>query len=105
MSIPRSRRASVADAAPNADTTTPTVLVASADLTLRASISAALTSDGHDIADALDGPAAVEHVRRSEPDVIVLDSRLADEDVLTLCGQLRTLTDACILVLADWTTE
>ena len=47
----------------------------------------------------MDGPSAVEAVRTSSPDVVVLDVMLPGFDGIEVCRQIRTFSDAYILML------
>jgi DNA-binding response OmpR family regulator len=58
-----------------------------------------LEREGWQVESAGDGPAAVEAVRRSDPDVIVLDVMLPGFDGVEVCRRLRTFSDAYVLML------
>jgi CheY-like chemotaxis protein len=59
-----------------------------------------LERDGFAVSTASDGPAALAAVRAEEPDVVVLDVMLPGLDGIEVCRQLRTFSDAYILMLA-----
>lgn len=48
---------------------------------------------------APDGPAALELARQKPPDVVVLDVMMPGIDGLEVCRQLRTFTDAYVIML------
>ena len=58
-----------------------------------------LEREGWVVESAGDGPAAVEGVRRLEPDVVILDVMLPGFDGVEVCRQLRTFSDAYVLML------
>lgn len=58
-----------------------------------------LVREGWVVENAGDGIAALEAVRRIDPDVIVLDVMLPGLDGVEVCRQLRTFSDAYVLML------
>ena len=54
---------------------------------------------------AVDGPSAVERARSDAPDVIVLDLMLPGIDGIEVCRQVRTFSDAYILMLTARSEE
>ena len=58
-----------------------------------------LERDGFDVDLAFDGPTAVAVARRSDPDVVVLDLGLPGLDGVEVCRQLRTFSDAYVVML------
>jgi len=58
-----------------------------------------LERDGFVVESATDGPSAVEAVRASAPDVVVLDVMLPGFDGLEVCRRIRTFSDAYVLML------
>lgn len=58
-----------------------------------------LERDGFDVETASDGPAALAAVRASRPDVVILDVMLPGLDGIEVCRQLRTFSDAYVLML------
>lgn len=54
---------------------------------------------GYRVVTAGDGPSALECVRTEHPDVVVLDLMLPGLDGLEVCRQLRTFSDAYVLML------
>jgi DNA-binding response OmpR family regulator len=58
-----------------------------------------LERDGFQVVTAADGPAGLAAVRASDPDVVVLDVMLPGLDGIEVCRQLRTFSDAYVLML------
>lgn len=58
-----------------------------------------LAREGFEILTAVDGPSAVELVRGETPDLVVLDLMLPGFDGLEVCRQIRTFSDAYVLML------
>jgi two-component system KDP operon response regulator KdpE len=75
------------------------VLVVEDDVVLRTAIRVTLGREGHEVAEAGDGGAALAEVRATAPDAIVLDLGLPDIDGLDLLPRLRALTAAPVVVL------
>jgi DNA-binding response OmpR family regulator len=62
-------------------------------------ISGYLAREGFAVSAAHDGLSAVEAVRRSDPDVVILDVMLPGLDGLEVCRRIRTFSDAYVLML------
>jgi DNA-binding response OmpR family regulator len=58
-----------------------------------------LERDGFVVDTAADGPAGLAAVRSGNPDVVVLDVMLPGLDGIEVCRQLRTFSDAYVLML------
>ncbi|MEW6223274.1 MAG: response regulator transcription factor [Chloroflexota bacterium] len=58
-----------------------------------------LAREGWHVQTARDGPSAVDAVRRLDPDVVILDVMLPGLDGVEVCRQLRTFSDAYVLML------
>jgi DNA-binding response OmpR family regulator len=58
-----------------------------------------LEREGFEVDEALDGPAALEVARRSEPDVVVLDWMLPGLDGMGVLRELRRFSDAYVIML------
>ena len=58
-----------------------------------------LEREGWSVSSAADGIAALEAVRRLDPDVVILDVMLPGLDGIEVCRQLRGFSDAYVLVL------
>ncbi|MDH3307674.1 MAG: response regulator transcription factor [Acidimicrobiia bacterium] len=65
------------------------VLIAEDDKGVRTSLQRALTFEGYEVTTAVDGAEALEGVKTTEPDVIVLDVMMPHIDGLTVCRRLR----------------
>jgi DNA-binding response OmpR family regulator len=75
------------------------VLVVDDEAPIRELVRAYLTRENFAVEEAEDGPAAIEAVRRGRPDVIVLDVMLPGLDGIEVCRQIRTFSDAYVLML------
>ena len=58
-----------------------------------------LEREGYLVESAMDGPSAVDAIRASAPDVVVLDVMLPGFDGIEVCRQIRTFSDAYVLML------
>ena len=58
-----------------------------------------LERDGFAVDTAADGPAALAAVHAGNPDVVILDVMLPGIDGIEVCRQLRTFSDAYVLML------
>ena len=75
------------------------VLVVEDEIELAAVVASYFEHEGHFVETALDGPSAVEKARSSKPDLIILDLMLPGFDGIEVCRQVRTFSDAYILML------
>lgn len=75
------------------------VLVVEDEVELAAVVASYFEREGHLVDMAFDGPTAVEKARRAIPDLIVLDLMLPGFDGIEVCRQVRTFSDAYILML------
>jgi NtrC-family two-component system response regulator AlgB len=66
------------------------ILVVDDEATLRRTIRTTLESQGHTVAEAATGSLAVERVRASRPDLVLLDLKLGRESGLDVLGELHT---------------
>jgi DNA-binding response OmpR family regulator len=64
-----------------------------------------LNREGWAVEVAADGPAAIERARSTAPDVIVLDLMLPGIDGIEVCRQVRTFSDAYVLMLTARSEE
>lgn len=64
-----------------------------------------LEHDGFDVTVVHDGREAVATARRVDPDVVVLDLGLPSLDGVEVCRQLRTFSDAYVVMLTARTDE
>jgi DNA-binding response OmpR family regulator len=81
------------------------VLVVEDAKELRAIISRSLVADGFDVDMAVDGPAAVTTMRAAPADIVVLDIGLPGMSGVEVCRQIRTFSDAYIVMLTAQTDE
>ncbi len=82
-----------------------TVLVVDDDDDLRELLSLALREGGYRVAEAPDGPSAIEAFHSSRPDLVVLDIGLGAMDGLEVCRRLRTFRNVPILFLTSRADE
>lgn len=75
------------------------VLVVDDEKPLATVIAGYLEREGFHVTSAYDGPSAVEQARRDRPELIVLDVMLPGFDGIEVCRQLRTFTDAYVIML------
>lgn len=75
------------------------VLVVEDEIELAAVVASYFEREGYLVETAIDGPTAVEKARSSKPDLIVLDLMLPGFDGIEVCRQVRTFSDAYILML------
>jgi DNA-binding response OmpR family regulator len=80
-------------------------LVVEDDAPLARAIADYLTTDGFDVEIAADGESAVELVSRSRPDVVLLDVMLPGIDGIETCRQIRTFSDAYVVMLTARAAE
>ena len=64
-----------------------------------------LEREGFAVATAADGPTGLEAVRAGSPDVVILDVMLPGLDGIEVCRQLRTFSDAYVLMLTARSEE
>lgn len=64
-----------------------------------------LAREGYTTAVAATGPQAIEEARRFVPDVIILDLGLPELDGVEVCRQIRSFSDAYIVMLTARTDE
>ncbi len=77
----------------------PRVLVVDDEAAIRAVVRGFLERDSLEVAEAADGPAAVEAARGLAPDVIVLDVMLPGFDGLEVLRRVRAFSDPMVVLL------
>lgn len=75
------------------------VLVVDDEAPIREIVRGFLERDGMTVAEAADGPSAVEAVRAGQPDVVVLDIMLPGFDGLEALRRIRAFADPYVLML------
>ncbi len=75
------------------------VLVVDDDATVREVVVDYLRAAGHEVAQAVDGPGALEAVRVNRPDLVVLDVMMPGLDGLEVCRRLRRSSEVPIVLL------
>jgi len=81
------------------------VLVVDDEPPIRAVVRGFLERDGMIVAEAADGPAAVEQARAFAPDVVVLDIMLPGFDGLEVLRRVRAFADPLVIFLTARTEE
>ena len=76
------------------------VLVVDDDVQLTRALSVALQREDFDCTVAADGTTGMEQVALLDPDLVVLDLRLPDQDGVEVVRRLRTWTEVPILILS-----
>ena len=80
-------------------------LVVDDEVALAGIVASYLNRERFDTRIAHDGPAAVALARDHDPDVVILDLSLPGIDGLEVCRQLRTFSDAYVVMLTARDTE
>ena len=80
-------------------------LVVEDDVPMATVIGSYLERDGFEVRLSHDGLAAVQDARAVDPDVVVLDLGLPGLDGIEVCRQLRTFSDAYVVMLTARTDE
>ena len=80
-------------------------LVVEDEVELADLVASYLTRDGFEVATVHDGLQAVARAREVDPDVVVLDLGLPGLDGVEVCRQLRTFSDAYVIMLTARTDE
>jgi len=81
------------------------VLVVDDEPMVREVVTAYLERDGFTVAEAADGAVALEWLRRTTPDLVVLDVMLPKVDGFTVLSQIRKLSDVPVILLTARTEE
>lgn len=83
---------------PGTDETT-RVVVVDDEVPLVGLVTRYLEREGYQVHPAHDGAQALEVIRRTDPDVVVLDLMLPGVDGLEVCRRMRTFSDAYVIML------
>ena len=75
------------------------VLVVEDEIELAAVVISYFEREGYIVDSAVDGPSAVEKARVGKPDLVILDVMLPGFDGIEACRQIRSFSDAYILML------
>ena len=85
--------------------TAPRLLIVDDDPTFRMSTAALMREDGHDVDEAAHGQAAIERLKESDYDLILLDLRMPGLDGIGIVEVLRTWGEATpILMISGFGT-
>lgn len=77
----------------------PRILVVDDEAPIRDLVRGYLVREDFAVSEAADGPSAVAAVRDSDPDVVILDVMLPGLDGIEVCRQIRTFSEAYVLML------
>jgi two-component system, OmpR family, alkaline phosphatase synthesis response regulator PhoP len=77
----------------------PRVLVVDDDQPIRDLVRGYLAREGMEVTQAVDGRSALAAMHEQSPDVVVLDLMLPGPDGIEVCRQLRTFSDAYVVML------
>ena len=86
-------------------TPTPRILVVDDEPVVRDVLSRYLEREGFEVSVAADGPEALECVRRTEPQVVVLDLMLPHVPGLAVLAAIRAGADSRVIILSARTSE
>ncbi|HYL39713.1 MAG TPA: response regulator transcription factor [Candidatus Binatus sp.] len=81
------------------------VLVVDDEAPIRQLLRGYLEGEYFEVVEAGDGPSAIASAREQAPDVVILDVMLPGIDGVEVCRQLRTFTDAYVLMLTARSEE
>jgi DNA-binding response OmpR family regulator len=81
------------------------ILVVDDELPIVELVRGYLEREGYGVRAAHDGQAAVECVRADRPDLVILDLMLPGLDGIEVCRQIRTFSDAYVLMLTARSEE
>jgi DNA-binding response OmpR family regulator len=87
------------------DLMTPRILLVDDETPILDLVRGYLEREGYAVSTVVDGRAAVEHVRTERPDVVVLDVMLPGIDGFEVLRQIRTFSDAYVLMLTARSDE
>ena len=70
----------------------PRILVVDDDATMRLLMTEVLTEDGYTLDEVENGPAAIEAIKTSAPDMVLLDVKMPGMSGFDVCSEIRRLT-------------
>src|SRR5258707_15223580 len=82
-----------------------TILVVDDETNLRHTLAKALRQEGNEVVTAEDGEAALELLKATPPELVVLDIMLPKLDGLEVCRRIRRQSDVPILMLTARDSE
>jgi DNA-binding response OmpR family regulator len=83
----------------------PSVLVVDDEANIRELVTVYFTAAGFDVCQAADGPSAIESVRDTAPDLVILDIMLPGVDGATVCRRIRETSQVPIIMLTARDTD
>ena len=75
------------------------ILIVEDDPRIAASVRRALTYDGYRVTTAASGPEGLSELRRTAPDLVVLDLMLPEVDGLEICRRIRESGDPVLILM------
>ena len=90
---------------PSADTTHPRILVVDDDRSIRHVLTRYLTLEKYDVYSASNAEEALTALRTDNPDLVLLDVILGDDDGLDLLEQVRTTSQVPVILLTGKSEE
>ncbi|MDD6882083.1 MAG: response regulator transcription factor [Eubacteriales bacterium] len=75
------------------------ILVADDDINVHQSLNAYFRREGYQMLSAYDGSEAIGHVRKSRPDMVILDIMMPKMDGLMVCREIRKESNIPIIML------
>src|SRR5574341_864103 len=81
------------------------ILVVDDEETMVRSLSNLLTREGYEVAEARDGPQALQAAKIQRPDLVLLDVMLPGVDGMEVCRQIRSWSTVPIIMLTAKTEE
>src|SRR5438132_8683955 len=76
------------------------VLVVDDEIMVRNLVCRLLAMEGYEVLEAEDGQAAIDLVRKDEPDLVLLDVMLPSRDGLDVLSELRRTTNVPIILVS-----
>ena len=73
------------------------ILVADDDINVHQSLNTYFRREGYQMISAYDGQEAIDHVRKSRPDIVLLDIMMPKMDGLMVCREIRKETNLSLI--------